>query len=101
MRSISFRNSHVVLFVLSILFAFECNANQKEIVVKSPNGEMQAILKWENQDILKYCIVTGNDTLVSFSEMGVTVDGLNFGKGLEFVERVDSVYPIIMGWFPS
>ena len=79
------------MFVLSILFSFECNAKQNEIVVKSPNGEMHTMLKWENQDILKYCILTGNDTLVSFSEMGVTVDGVTFGKGVEFVERVDSV----------
>ena len=90
MRNILLKNSHVVLFVLSILFSVECNAKQNEIVVKSPNGEMHTILKWKSQDILKYCILTGNDTLISFSEMGVIVDGINFGKGIEFVERIDS-----------
>ena len=69
MRSIVLKSSHVVLFVLSILFSIECNAKQNEIVVKSPNGEMHTVLKWENQDILKYCILMGNDTLVSFSEI--------------------------------
>ena len=91
MRSISLKSSHVILVVLSILFSIECNAKQNEIVVKSPNGKMQTILDWESQYILKYSILNEKDTLVSFSEMGVIVDGVNFGKGVEFVGRVDSV----------
>ena len=81
----------VILFVVSILFAIECHAKQDTIVINSPNGEIKTILEWDNNEMLKYCVLSGNDTLVSFSGMGVTVDGVNFGKGVEFVERVDSV----------
>ncbi|MCD6597282.1 MAG: glycoside hydrolase family 97 catalytic domain-containing protein [Bacteroidales bacterium] len=98
MRSVLIKSSHVVLFVLGISFSIECNAKQNQIIVKSPNGEMHAILKWESHNILKYCIVNSKDTLVLFSKMGITVDGVHLGDGVEFVERVDS---IIDETFPS
>ncbi len=85
------KNRCVVLFVLGILFTMGSHAQQLRMVVKSPNGKMITELNWGNDDILKYSILNENDTLVYFSEMGVTVDGINYGEDVEFVERIDSV----------
>lgn len=85
------RIRYVFMFVLTILFTMECHAKQNPIVVKSPNGKIRTILNWDNNDILNYCVLSGSDTLVSFSEMGITVDGIHLGVCVKFVNRIDSV----------
>ncbi len=91
MRSNLSKIRYVILFVFGNLFAMECQARQDPIVIKSPNGGIHAILNWGNEDILTYCVLNINDTLVSFSEMRITVNGVNLGAGVEFVNRIDSV----------
>jgi len=81
----------VVLFILGILFTMECQTKQDPIVIKSPNGKIQTILNWDNEDVLKYSVLSERDTLISFSEMGITVDGVHLGEDVEFVERIDIV----------
>ena len=91
MRNKNSKLNYTILLVVGILFSIGCQAQQNSIVVKSPNGKIQTILSLDNGDVLKYSVLSENDTLISFSEMGITVDKVNIGEGVEFVERIDSV----------
>ncbi len=91
MRDVSLKKYNVVLFVVSILFSLGCQAQQNPVVIKSPDGKIRTVLSWGNDDILRYSVLNGNDTLISFSELGITVDGVDLGAGVEFVSRKDSV----------
>ena len=81
----------MVLTVAGLIFSINGHAQQRSAVINSPNGEISTVLNWENNDKLKYSVLNGNDTLVSWSEMGLIVNGIGLGKGIEFVERTDSV----------
>jgi alpha-glucosidase len=77
------KNAHLLLgFCALLCLPLECNSADN-VVVESPNGKVRFNTLLDDPDQLRYQITLAENTVIEQSSMGVTIDGVDLGRGFE------------------
>lgn len=89
----------LLYIIIALLFLTNCTTKIEKVKTDSVNGSIQTLVAINNQKELTYSISEGKNNLILNSPLGLNIDSINIGEGIEVIgvekESKDETYPWI------